>query len=89
MLEKSDNVYLSLCLDVFAAAIAPGVSAPQALGLTPWQIIPALRQLAVSNKVISLDVVELAPNFDLDQRTAKLAALLICDFLTARFTHKE
>lgn len=89
ILEKSNHIYLSLCLDVFAASIAPGVSAPQVLGLTPWQVIPALRQLALSKKIISFDIVELAPNFDSDQRTAKLAALLICDFLTTRFANKD
>lgn len=74
-------IYLSLCLDVFAQAYAPGVSAPQALGVTPWQIIPYIRKLASSSKVISYDLAELSPPFDIDSRTTKLAANLIYEIV--------
>lgn len=79
--EKHDSIYLSLCLDVFADWVAPGVSAPQPFGLTPWQIIPLLRYLAQSKKVLSLDVVELSPPLDQNNRTAALAAGLISAFI--------
>lgn len=81
IIEQNQILYLSLCLDVLAAAYAPGVSAPQPLGLTPWLIIPLLRQLAQSAKVISYDIAELSPTFDSDQRTAKLAAHFIFEIL--------
>lgn len=74
-------IYLSLCLDVFAQAYAPGVSAPQALGVTPWQIIPIVRKLASSGKVVSYDLAELSPPFDIDSRTTKLAANLIYEII--------
>jgi len=74
-------IYLSLCLDVFASAYAPGVSAPQALGVTPWQIIPSVRKLAESGKVISYDIAELSPKYDIDLRTTKLAANLIYEII--------
>lgn len=77
ILADNQIIYVSLCLDVFASAYAPGVSAPQALGLTPWQLIPALRSLASSGKVVSYDIAELSPPFDLDSRTTKLAANLL------------
>lgn len=79
--ENSQAIYVSICLDVFATQYAPGVSAPQTLGLTPHQVIPALRKLAESRKVVALDIVELAPAYDQDERTAKLAANLLSDFL--------
>ena len=31
-IKKHQSIYLTICMDVFAAAYAPGVSAPQALG---------------------------------------------------------
>jgi formiminoglutamase len=74
-------IYLSICLDVFASAYAPGVSAPQALGLTPWQVIPAIRKLAASGKVVSYDIAELSPKYDIDLRTTKLAANLIYEII--------
>lgn len=81
IIDQSQTIYLSLCLDVFAPAYAPGVSAPQALGLAPWQIIPLVRQLAGSGKVVSYDIAELSPNLDTDERTAKLAANLIYEII--------
>lgn len=74
-------IYLSLCLDVFATPYAPGVSAPQPLGLTPWQVIPHVRKLAASGKVVSYDLAELSPKYDIDQRSAKLAANLIFEII--------
>lgn len=79
--KQNDIVYASICLDVFAGCYAPGVSAPQPLGLTPWQIIPLLRQLAQSGKVKTYDLAELSPSRDIDQITAKLAAYLIFEIV--------
>ncbi|MBA9076335.1 MULTISPECIES: formimidoylglutamase [Rufibacter] len=76
-LQGVDKVYLSIDLDAFAAAYAPGVSAPTAMGLVPHTVLPVLREIMASGKVVSLDVVELNPLFDLDSRTARLAATLL------------
>lgn len=81
VIDQNQIIYLTLCLDVLAAAHAPGVSAPQALGLTPWQMIPLIRQLAASGKVVSYDIAELSPRFDIDHRTAKIAANLIFEII--------
>lgn len=82
LLNDNDIIYASICLDVFAQAYAPGVSAPQPLGLIPWQVIPFLRKIAKSGKVIAYDIAELSPPFDVDQRTAKLASYLIYELIT-------
>jgi formiminoglutamase len=92
MLKKHDAIYLTLCLDVFAQAFAPGVSAPQALGLTPQQVLPLLQQIAKHNGVVFFDVAELSPPYDQDGMTAKLAASCIAEFLTIResiYTYRE
>lgn len=80
-IRENQSLYVSLCLDVFATPYAPGVSAPQTLGLTPWQVIPGLRALAASGKVSNYDIAEMSPPFDQDQRTAKLAAHLIFEII--------
>ncbi len=77
-LAKHEHIYLTLCLDVFASSYAPGVSAPQVMGITPTVIKPLLQLLRESGKVLSFDVAELAPNLDRNQMTAALAANLIC-----------
>ncbi len=81
VIDENEIVYVSICLDVFAAAFAPGVSATQPLGLFPWHIIPLIRQLAASGKVIGYDIAELSPRYDIDQSTAKLAANLIYEIV--------
>lgn len=81
VIDQNEIIYLSLCLDVFASAFAPGVSAIQPLGLYPWHVLPLVRQIAASGKVICYDVVELSPRYDIDQRTAKLAASFIYEFI--------
>ncbi len=78
---RVDYIYLTICLDVLAACYAPGVSAPQVLGVTPWQIIPLLKYIIRSGKVVSYDIAELAPPLDEEERTAKLAAQIIAELL--------
>ncbi len=80
-LQDQDSIYLSICLDVFSSCTAPGVSAPQPLGVMPQHILPYLRLLAASGKVITIDLVELAPNLDKDNNTARLGAHLLADYI--------
>lgn len=81
VIDENKMIYVSICLDVFSASIAPGVSAPQPLGLHPWHVIPLVRQLAASGKVISYDIVELSPRYDIGFCTSKLAANLIYEII--------
>jgi len=69
--------------------MAPGVSAPQILGLFPWQLIGGLRKLASSGKLLSIDLVEMAPSLDEGMKTSRLAASLIAECLTALTLAKE
>lgn len=72
-----DVLYLTIDLDVLPAAVAPGVSAPAAYGV-PLQVISAVcRQVAASGKLLHLDIAELNPEFDIDGRTARVAARLL------------
>jgi formiminoglutamase len=81
IIARHEYIYTTICLDVFAAHIAPGVSAPQVLGIEPQFILAALKKLKQSGKVIALDIVELSPPYDIDHHTAKLAAHLLMTFL--------
>ncbi len=74
----NDVIYLTFCMDVFATPYAPGVSAPSINGIEPNEVFRSCFDLIVSsNKLTSLDFAELNPHFDIDNRTAKLAASLI------------
>ncbi|WP_433956064.1 formimidoylglutamase [Janibacter indicus] len=77
-----DAVYLTIDLDVLPAAVAPGVSAPAALGVPPFVIQAVCDAVVASGKLVHLDVTELNPRLDVDQRTARVAARLIHRIIT-------
>ena len=78
-INLKNHLYISICLDVFSAAIAPGVSAPQPLGLLANEVLPILELIMKSEKVMSIDIVELNPKYDVNQITAKLASQLAAE----------
>ncbi len=84
-IRDSDAIALSIDLDVFAAAYAPGVSAPTAMGLVPdGALLETLRNLFIDGyNVAGIEVAELCPAHDIDGRTARLGAALIFTLLTA------
>jgi formiminoglutamase len=73
----NDYIYLSICLDVLPAAHAPGVSAPAGFGVPLAVLMALIAQIKASGKLLYCDIAELNPNFDIDQRTAKVAARLV------------
>jgi len=75
---------LSLDLDVFAAAFAPGVSAPPADGLAPHELQPLLDLAGRDGRVALLEVMELSPPHDENGKTARLGAWAIWRFLAGR-----
>lgn len=75
--ESVGHVYLTVCLDVFPAHAAPGVSAPAALGVEPALVERLIDGVVASGKLRVADVAELNPAHDVDGRTARLAARLV------------
>lgn len=75
----ADHVHLSIDLDGLPASVAPGVSAPAAVGVSLAHYRAMARAAAASGKLRLVDVAELNPEFDVDNRTAKVAARLISD----------
>ncbi|MGB5508985.1 formimidoylglutamase [Robiginitalea sp.] len=83
-LDTLDALYLTIDLDGFASAYAPGVSAPSPMGFTPDTILPILEVLLESKKLKSVDIAELNPAYDRDAQTAVLAAGLFHRILSDR-----
>ncbi|GAB5381096.1 MAG: formimidoylglutamase [Aliiglaciecola sp.] len=81
-LQSIDHLYLTVCLDVFNAGIAPGVSAPAALGIDLKKVVELIHWIGQSQSKLRFswrlaDIAEMNPAYDIDNRTAKLAARLV------------
>lgn len=91
MLSEIDLLYVTICLDAFPSDIAPGVSAPSSLGINTKFVLETLRWLASQQTILGyqwplMDIAELNPKYDIDQRTARLAARLVFESIDARFS---
>lgn len=76
-LAQCDRVYLTICLDVLPAHVAPGVSAPASLGVPLHVVEGIVDQVLASGKLLAADLAELNPILDDDGRTARAAARLV------------
>ncbi|REC62593.1 formimidoylglutamase [Chryseobacterium pennae] len=82
LLENVDYVYLTICMDVFNASIAPGVSASAYNGIfADATFMHFYRHILKNKKLVALDVAEVNPSFDIQDRTARLAACLVNEWL--------
>lgn len=81
-MKQVDVLYVTVDLDVFSASIAPGVSAPAVKGIELRIFDLLIAHIQNSGKVRLLDIAECNPNFDQDQRTAKLAAYIVYNFIS-------
>jgi agmatinase len=76
----SGNTYISIDMDAIDPAYAPGVSNPEALGLTPITLLSIVREvIRRSKRIVGLDVVEVNPLRDVNNVTSILAAKLIVE----------
>ncbi|WP_175772619.1 formimidoylglutamase [Paraburkholderia phenazinium] len=75
-LDAAGDIYLTIDLDVLPGSIAPGVSAPAALGV-PLAVVEAMVvRLRATGKLRAADIAEYNPSLDQDKRTARVAARL-------------
>ena len=58
------------------------MSAPASLGVPPFVIQSVCDAVADSGRLVHLDVTELNPRLDVDDRTAKVAARLVHRIIT-------
>ena len=79
-----DALYLSVDIDAADSAFAPGVSAIGTGGLTSREMIAVVRAIASHAQLVGFDIMELAPPYDQDDRTARLAARLLLEMLRVR-----
>lgn len=75
------DLFVSVDLDVFDSAYAPGVSALNPAGWSPREVHSWIPPAGRSPRVRCFDIMELNPAFDADGRTSRLAAHIFLLFL--------
>ncbi len=78
--------YLSFDIDALDPAFAPGTGTPEVGGLASWQVQAVLRRLAKVH-FIGMDVVEVAPAYDVAEITALAAATVVWEYLALAGSH--
>ena len=81
LLPADHSLFWGFDTDVVRAADAPGVSAPSPIGLTAEEFIDLAGFAGSLEKTKIIEFTEVNPNFDIDSRTAKLAAIAMHKFL--------
>jgi agmatinase len=72
MFERlSQNVYISIDLDVFEPSVIPSVGTPEPGGISWYEMIKILKKITNLRKIVAFDVVELCPN---EQKYSDFAA---------------
>ncbi len=77
-MESCETVYLSVDMDVFDPAYAPGVSNPEPEGLDPSTVLDLL-YMVLDKRLIGFDVVEVSPPYDHGDITSILAAKIVVE----------
>ncbi len=76
--DLSDDVYVTIDLDVFDPAVMPSTGTPEPGGLLWSEVLSVLREVSQRRRVRGFDVVELAP----------LPGIVAPDFLAAKLTYR-
>lgn len=84
----TDNVYITLDLDVFDPSIMPSTGTPEPGGLLWYETLEFLKKVFEEKNVVGFDIVELCPN-DAEKSSDFLAAKLYYKMLSYKFMKQE
>lgn len=76
--QLSQNVYLSIDLDVLDQSIMPAVGTPEPGGMNWWDTIRLIREVSRRSRIVGFDVLELSPE----------EGPVACSSTAARLTYK-
>ena len=86
LVPQSENLYITLDIDVLDPTQAPGTGTPEVGGLFYRELRECLVALVKKSNLVAFDLVEVAPSHDLSEITSQVAAQLIIDILAAKFS---
>jgi len=80
-IPKGVNYYVTIDIDGFDPSIAPGTGTPSHGGFLYYEVLELLAGLVKQGKVVGVDLVEVAPDYDHTGTTAILAAQILLNFI--------
>ena len=81
--------YVTIDIDGFDPSIAPGTGTPSHGGFLYYEVLEFLDGLTRRGKVVGIDLVEVAPDYDHSGSTAILAAQLLLNLIGRAFASKR
>ncbi len=75
------DYYVTIDIDGFDPSIAPGTGTPSHGGFQYYEVLELLAGLAKRGRVVGMDLVEVAPDYDRTGTTAILAAQILLNFI--------
>ena len=87
-IPKDIKYYLTMDIDAFDPSIASGTGTPSHGGFYYYEILELIDGLKKQGKIIGLDLVEVAPDYDLTNSTSTLAAQLLMNTI-GRILHNK
>jgi agmatinase len=80
-MAKADKLYLSVDIDVLDPAFAPGTGTPEPGGIPSSDLLRMVRMLCHRHDVAGVDVVEVAPAYDVSDLTVNAAHRVVFEAL--------
>jgi agmatinase len=82
-LDGPEVIYLSVDVDVIDPGMAPGTGTPEPGGLLTRELLRAIRQVVGRVELVGMDVVEVAPAYDVAEVTATAAHRCVLEAISA------
>jgi len=77
-----NSAYVSFDMDCIDPSHAPGVSVPVPMGMSSVDAIYLLKKI-VDNGILGMDIVEICPPYDINNRTSHLASRMIGEVISS------
>ncbi len=83
------DIYLTIDIDGFDPSIAPGTGTPSHGGFLYYEVLELIAAVAKRQRIVGIDLVEVAPDYDHTDTTAILAAQLLLNILGRILHHRS
>ena len=87
-IPRDINLYITIDIDAFDPSIAPGTGTPSHGGFYYYEVLELIDLICKKNPIVGMDLVEVAPDYDLTSSTSTLAAQLLLNIIGRALEYK-